>query len=130
MIYIVILALIGLVLSLYAHHLEQKIKSDPHYKASCDINDRISCTRPLLSPYANFFYLPNSLLGIFFYGTLAVVAFCGLHAFVLIMAIAGIIASCVLAYLLYFEIKSFCIVCTSLYVVNILILLCALWCKS
>lgn len=129
MIYIIILALIGLALSLYAYHLEQKLKTDEQFKAACDINDRISCTRPLLSPYSNFFYYSNSFLGIVYYSTLAVLAFCGLHTLVLVMAIAGIIATCILAYLLYFEIKSICLVCTSLYIVNILILLCALWCS-
>lgn len=129
MIYIVILSLIGLMLSLYAQHVEQELKKDEQFKPACDINDRISCTRPLLSEYANFFYIPNSLLGIFFYSTLAVVAFCGLYPIVLLMAIAGIIATLVLAYLLYFKINSFCLVCTALYIVNILILLCAIWCK-
>ena len=129
MLYIVILSLIGLAISLYAHHLEQKLKADAQFKAACDINDRISCSRPLLSSYANFFYLPNSLLGIVFYSTLAVIAFCGLHTLVLLMAVAAIIATLILAYLLYFEIKSLCLVCTSLYLVNILILLCALWCE-
>jgi vitamin-K-epoxide reductase (warfarin-sensitive) len=129
MIYIVILALIGLALSLYAHHLEQQLKTDEQFRAACDINDRISCTRPLLSSYANFFYYSNSFLGIVFYSTLAVIAFCNLHTLVLLMAVAAMIATLILAYLLYFEIKSICLVCTSLYMVNILILLCALWCK-
>ncbi|GMU19266.1 MAG: hypothetical protein AMXMBFR12_04580 [Candidatus Babeliales bacterium] len=129
MIYIVILALIGLALSLYAQDVEQQLKKDEQFKPACDINDRISCSRPLTSPYANLFSVPNSLLGIFFYSTLAVVAFCGLHTIVLLMAIAGIIATFVLAYLLYFKINSFCLVCTALYIVNILILLCVLWCK-
>lgn len=128
MIYVVILALIGLCLSLYAYHLETELKADENYKASCDINDRISCTRPLTSPYAHFLYFSNSFLGIVYYSTLAVIAFCGLDTIVLLMAIGGIIVTCVLAYLLYFEIKSICLVCTSLYIVNILILLCALWC--
>lgn len=129
MIYIVILALIGLTLSLYAYYLEQRLKTDEKFKPTCDINARISCTRPLLSPYVHFFYYSDSFLGIVFYSTLAVVAFCGLHIPVLIMAAAAMLATLVLAYLLYFEIKSICLVCTALYIVNILILLCALWCK-
>lgn len=128
--YIVILALIGFVLSLYAYHLEQKLKTDEQFKASCDINDRISCTRPILSPYANFFYFSNSALGMIYYAVVGLCAFFGFYGLVLVLAVGGMIASCILAYLLYFEIKSFCMVCTSLYVVNILILWCALWCKS
>lgn len=128
MIYIIILAAIGFCLSLYAYYLEYKLKNDEQFKAACDINDRISCTRPLLSPYANFFYVSNALLGMIFYAVIALASFLGLQTLLLILAIGGVIASLILAYLLYFEIKSFCLVCTSLYVVNILILLCVIWC--
>lgn len=126
---IIILALIGFCLSLYAYYLEYKVKNDEKFKASCDINDRISCTRPILSPYSHFFYFSNGVLGLIFYTLIALLAFFNLHLPLLILAVGGVICSCVLAYLLYFEIKSFCLVCTSLYVINALILLCVLWCK-
>lgn len=129
MLYLMILALIGFCLSLYAYYLEQKVKNDEQYKASCDINDRISCTKPILSPYSHFFYFSNAILGLIFYALIAVLAFFNLHALLLFLAIGGVVASCILGYLLFFEIKSFCLVCTSLYIVNILILLCTLWCK-
>lgn len=129
MMHIILIALIGFAISLYSYYLEQKLKNDENFKASCDINDRISCTRPMLTPYSHFFYFSNSILGMIFYAAVALLAFFGFSKLVLVLAIGGMIASCVLAYLLYFEIKSFCMVCTSLYIVNILLLVCALWCN-
>ena len=126
---LIILAVIGFCLSLYSYYLEQKLKTDEQFKASCDINDRISCTRPILSPYSHFFYFSNGVLGMIFYALIGVLALLDLGMSLLVLAIGGVIASCVLAYLLYFEIKSFCLICSSLYVINALILLCVLWCK-
>lgn len=129
MMLLIILAVIGFCLSLYSYYLEQKLKTDEQFKASCDINDRISCTRPILSPYSHFFYFSNGVLGMIFYALIGVLALLDLGMSLLVLAIGGVIASCVLAYLLYFEIKSFCLICSSLYVINALILLCVLWCK-
>ena len=129
MYYIVILALIGFVLSAYSYHLEQKLKTDEQFKAACDINDRVSCTKPMLSPYSHFFYFSNSVLGMIYYALIAVLALLGFSRLLLLFAAAGALVSCVLAYLLYFEIKSFCMICTSLYIVNGLIFACALWCN-
>lgn len=123
---IIILAFIGFCISLYAYFTESKIKEDPNYHPACDINDRISCSAPLKSEYSNIFYFSNALMGMVYYVLVGTLAFFDMHRIVLMFTGAGVLITLFLAYLLYFKIKSLCIVCTSLYIVNILLLLFAL----
>ncbi|MCH6575124.1 MAG: hypothetical protein IH795_07960 [Bacteroidetes bacterium] len=51
MIAITILAILGLVVSAYAVYLEKKVKADPNYNPLCDISDKISCSKPIVSLY-------------------------------------------------------------------------------
>lgn len=120
---IIILAIIGFCISLYAYFTESKIKEDPNYRPACDINDRISCSAPLKSEYANIFYFSNATMGMLFYITVGVLAFFNMHRLLLAVSALGLLMTFALAYLLYFKIKSLCIICTSLYMVNILIFL-------
>ncbi len=123
---IIILAIIGFCISLYAYFTESKIKEDPNYHPACDINDRISCSAPLKSEYSNIFYFSNALMGMVYYVLVGTLAFFDMYRIVLMLTGAGVLITLFLAYLLYFKIKSLCIVCTSLYIVNILLLLFAL----
>lgn len=121
-----ILAAIGFCISLYAYFTESKIKQDPNYHPACDINDRISCSAPLKSEYSNIFYFSNALMAMVYYITVGMLAYFDMYRLVLIATAGGVLLTLVLAYLLYFRIKSLCLVCTSLYIVNILLFLFAL----
>jgi vitamin-K-epoxide reductase (warfarin-sensitive) len=120
---ILILAIIGFGISLYTYQLEQKVAQEPDYNPSCDINDRISCTKAIKSEYGNLFYFSNALIGMIFYVAVAIAALFDAQFIVLLLAIGGCLVSVVLAYLLYFKIKSLCVLCTSLYIINALLLL-------
>lgn len=120
--FIMILATIGFSISLYAYWVENKIKNEPEYKPACDLSDQISCSKPMLSQYANIFYFSNALWGIIAYTVIFLLAYFNMIQPLLVVAICMCIVSIILGYLLYFKIKSLCIVCTSLYIVNFLIL--------
>ena len=120
---IIILACIGFCISLYAYFVESKMKADPTYKPACDINDRFSCSKPINSQYGAIFFLSNSVWGMIYYVGVATLAYMHAHSALLTLVIAGVIGSVLLAYLLYFKIKTICVVCTSLYIINILLLL-------
>lgn len=124
---ILLLAVLGFVISFYTYTLEKKIKETPDYKPACDLSDRISCSRPIKSEYANLLSFSNAIAGMIFYVFIAILAALHTPKLLLIAAIGGAIVSCFLAYLVYFKIKSFCLVCTSIYIVNFLILVLALW---
>lgn len=119
---IIVLAAIGFCISLYTYWVERKIKTEPTYKPVCDLSDRISCTKPMLSKYANLFYFSNALIGTTYYVAVALLAYLQMTQLLLIITVAAAITTIALAYLLYFKIKAFCILCTSLYTINFLIL--------
>lgn len=123
---IIILAIIGFCISLYTYFIEQKIKTTPSYKPVCDLSDRVSCSKPIQSIYGNIFFISNALAGMLYYILIAALSWFHFDMLLLVAAIASCIFSLYLAYLLYFKIKSFCLLCTSLYFINFLILFLAI----
>jgi vitamin-K-epoxide reductase (warfarin-sensitive) len=117
-----IIIVIGFLLSVYAYSVECKKNKNNKYKAICDINDRMSCSKAFLSPYGKIFGVKNSLFGIVFYVILFGLSFYSL-TYVFYLSVLAVLGSIYLAYLLYFKIKSVCLVCTSIYLVNILLLI-------
>jgi vitamin-K-epoxide reductase (warfarin-sensitive) len=122
MLSILILAIIGFVISAYLFYVEQKMKSDITYKPVCDISDRISCSKVIQSPFARLFFVSNTIIGMGYYAVVALLALMNMGKLLVILSVGAALASCVLGYILYFKIKSFCVMCTSLYIVNFLIL--------
>jgi len=122
MLSIVILAVLGFCIALYVFLLERKVRQQPDYKAVCDLSDKISCTKPIRSPYGYLFYVSNGTAGVLLYAILAILAAFDMRVLVLIAAIVASLVSLFLAYLLYFKIKALCLLCTSLYIINFIIL--------
>ena len=122
MIFIILLALAGIVISIYAYTVEMNISKNPEYKPACDISDKISCTRVMGSSYGKMLGISNALIGMAFYAVLFVLACFSAASLIFYLSIAAVIASIALAYISYFKVKSFCLVCTSVYVVNVLLL--------
>lgn len=120
------LALIGLVISLYAWLLEQKLTKNPSYKPLCDLSDTVSCTKPIKSSYAHLLYFSNAAWGIVYYVHVLFLAAFNAPRLLALVTTGGVISSIVLAYILCFKIRSVCLVCISLYVVNILLFLVSL----
>lgn len=132
------LAVVGFVISLYGYVTERKVKQDPSFKPACDISDKISCSKAMLSPYANIlflsryevamephensFYFSTFSLALIYYAFAGLFALLNLSEIIFFAALASCILSCYLAYLLFFKIKTLCILCTSLYLVNFLML--------
>lgn len=120
---LLILAVIGIAVSAYGYITEQKVKKDASFKAACDISDRVSCTKVMLSPYANMFFFSTFGIALVYYALIGVFAYFNLVNIIFIASIGSCLVSCFLAYLLIFKIKSLCVLCTSLYVINFLMLL-------
>lgn len=117
------LGLFGFAISLYSFVLEQRLKTIPSYKPFCDISDRISCSKPLKSSYAHLFGFSNAALGVIFYALVCALAYLEATTLLFGVLLAGCIASCYLAYLLYVKIGSFCLVCTATYLINFAMLI-------
>jgi vitamin-K-epoxide reductase (warfarin-sensitive) len=123
MIFIILLSLAGMVVSIYAYMVEMNISKNPDYKPLCDLSDTISCSRAISSKYGKFVGISNSFIGMAFYAILFVLACFSAASLIFYISIAGVVASIGLAYISYFRIKSFCLVCTSVYLINVLLLL-------
>ena len=118
---IIILAIIGLTISVYGITVERKLAQDMNYKAACDISDTISCTRPMLSEYNKMFGISNSLAAALYYGAVLIAAIINIPLLLMIIVTIGLVTTLVCAYILYFKVKSVCLICTSLYLINIIL---------
>ena len=125
-----ITAIVGLLLSIYAYYVEIKTRQNANYKAVCDITEGASCGKVVTSEYGKMVDgVSNSVGGIGFYILMLILTFYNLPAFItsaqamLYLSVASILGSIYLGYIQYFKIKSLCIVCTGIYIVNILLLI-------
>jgi len=134
-----ILCAVGISLSIYAYHVETTKETDHDFQAMCDISETMSCSKVFTSKYGRGFGLvelifgknnilnqPNSVFGVIFYilqivlGNTASILAATVQIGTAILANFG---SVYLAYILYFILEDFCVVCVSTYVVNFLLLL-------
>lgn len=141
----VLLCLIGLGLSGYTLYVQEEMSKNPEtYKALCDIDEEISCTKVFNTTYAKGFGLvdkvlpadhwanqSNAVYGLAGYGfllLLSLLRFLFLARFQLLLVFLINCFSVYLGYLLVFVIETVCILCYSCYAVNFLLLL-ASWQK-
>ncbi|KAK7020295.1 Vitamin K epoxide reductase complex subunit 1-like protein 1 [Halocaridina rubra] len=141
--WMIILCVIGVALSIYALYVEISKESDQNYRAMCDISESISCSRVFTSRYGRGFGIigsilgedhplnqPNSIPGIIFYSIVLILGEnTSLTAAKIQKSLLFIsnFMSLYLAYLLYYVLHDFCVVCVSTYVVNFLLTVCAFW---
>jgi len=118
-----ILSLIGLLISVYTFASERKLAKNKYYKPLCDINDKISCTKNFKSSDAKIFFISNSLLGIFFFIIITILVFLNYYNYIFYLSIPAFLFNIYLAYASYIKLKNFCLVCTSTYLIVILILI-------
>ncbi|XP_066995923.1 vitamin K epoxide reductase complex subunit 1-like protein 1 isoform X2 [Anabrus simplex] len=113
---------------------ESRKEHDKEYTAMCDISENMSCSKAFMSPYGKGFGIlgrifgeesivnqPNSISGIIFYCILACLGTINTvpaTRWLVGLCILSNVASLYLAYILYFILYDFCVVCVSTYVVN------------
>lgn len=119
MLIILLFAAIGFCVSSYGFFIQQQLRKNPNYKPLCDISEAVSCTKPFESLYSKLLGFSNTILGIIFYTVVFIAALFGYAQFVFLLSFGAIITSGWFAYILYFKIKTFCLICTIIYIVNI-----------
>ncbi|XP_077290241.1 vitamin-K epoxide reductase [Arctopsyche grandis] len=129
--YIIVTCAVGVILSAYAYYVEVLAEGNYDYSALCDISEHISCTKVFSSEYGKGFgfvsensplNLPNGLMGMAFYGIIALFSLSNdlrLSKVQMGFSFVSVLLSIRLAYILYFILYDFCVVCVSTYVVNI-----------
>ncbi len=119
---IMLIALLGLIISLYSYWVERQLLQNVNYKPACDISDHISCSKPFTSIYSAVLGISNTVVSIIYFTSMFWLAVGDFNKLMFIGACIAVIFTLYLAYLLYFKIRSFCLICTSLYIVNVLML--------
>ena len=118
-----IISAIGFSVSIYALHVERKSTKQKNYKAICDISKNASCTKAFSSPQGKALGVSNASVGIIFYLTIFALAIINKPQIIFYLSALATLASVYLAYLSYIKMKNFCLVCTAIYIINILLLL-------
>lgn len=119
--WIIILALIGFVLSLYAWHVERKVRMVKTYSPVCDISEHVSCSKAFSSIYGKHFGVSNGTYGLIFYVVIIALALMNMQTGIVVLSLISVIGSVYLASVLYIKLKNFCIICTGIYLINVLI---------
>nr|XP_020461951.1 vitamin K epoxide reductase complex subunit 1-like protein 1 [Monopterus albus] len=134
----IVLCVFGLVLSVYALHVEVSKERNPDYRAMCDVAESVSCSKVFTSRWGRGFGLvqvfvakehplnqPNSVLGILFY-TLQMSLGLSLSRraalFLVFSSWVSVAGSLYLASILAFVLGDFCMVCVSTYIINFALL--------
>ncbi|XP_053495774.1 vitamin K epoxide reductase complex subunit 1 [Ictalurus furcatus] len=134
----VVLCALGLILSVYALHVELSRENDPNYRAMCDLAESVSCSKVFTSRWGRGFGLvqlfiekdnilnqPNSVLGIIFYtlqlGLGQMVSTTAAN-FLVMASWVSIAGSIYLAAILVLVLGDFCMVCVSTYIINFALL--------
>jgi vitamin-K-epoxide reductase (warfarin-sensitive) len=118
MMLIIFLAVLGFCISLYGFFIEQKLKTNPDYKPLCDISEKASCTKPIASPMGKIFWVSNTIMGMLFYASIIVLAYMRLYQLIVLLSSIACLVSLYLAYILFFHIKTVCLICTLTYLIN------------
>ncbi|MGC8926876.1 MAG: vitamin K epoxide reductase family protein [Myxococcota bacterium] len=133
---IILIAIIGVVISLELTHLHLAVLSNPDYSSFCNISERINCDAVNSSKYSELFSIPIAHLGFLTYIFIIILAFFSLRGhplanllstFNLFIFIFCCLYSILLLYFSLAIIKSFCILCCGLYIVNLSLLIVGLF---
>ncbi len=129
----VLLCLAGLGISIELTRIHYYTHTDPSYKSVCAVNDLVNCETVAQSPFSVFLGAPVSVWGILGYLLMSALGIWGLTGKrlhdtwprgVLFSAITvSALASLTLGYISFLRIDSLCIFCTSLYAINLVLLI-------
>ena len=122
-IFIFILAFLGFFISIYATYVKFKHKNNKSYRAMCDFRDNISCTKALSSKYGKLIGMNNRIVGILFFSLILILNIFNSTKIIVYLSMLIFIVTLYLAYLSYFKLKNFCLVCTAIYIINFLLLI-------
>lgn len=123
LLYVAIVSLVGILVCLYGLFVERKLETNPNYKAACDISEHVSCTKPLLSPWNRKFGISNIQIGMIAYLCMFFLAVTGQAQLAFIVSCCFALVTIYLGYILFTQVKTMCLICTAVYIVNFLLLL-------
>lgn len=122
---LLLVAIVGLLISVYGITVEKNVLQNEQYKAACDLSDMVSCTRSFVSPYNKLLGISNIWAAFLFYCAVIVLIFMNAIGLLFLLTCIGFVASLIFAYILYFKMRTICLICSSLYCINIVLMVLA-----
>ncbi|TRY57192.1 hypothetical protein DNTS_003275 [Danionella cerebrum] len=120
----VLVCLLGILISLYAFHVEREKSRDANYRAACDLSSAVSCSKVFTSRWGRGF----GLLGRIFGNDSAVnqpnsLTASAMAALILISSsLLSVVCSIYLFYIFSFVLEDFCLLCLATHVINFILL--------
>ena len=120
---LLVFATLGFFVSAYALRIQTRKQ---RRREVCDFSLTVSCTTVLLDPHGFFFGIPNSLAGMFYYGLVFMLAAVEQFVPLFYFSLIGLLFSASLAYISWWKLRTVCLVCTSVYLINLILFLLSL----
>lgn len=134
---VLLISVIGIVLSIISLRSSTLISSIPGYDSFCNLGEGLNCTNVLSSKYSYILGIPLSIYGSIFFFIISILAFAGIYLpaasiiFPLqLFGLFGFVTSLYYFFISKFILKSFCIVCIGIYIVNLLIFILGIFTKT
>ncbi len=108
-----IFASCGFIFIFYAMYVENKAKKDPNYRAFCDFTPNISCTRGVNARWESLLGMPNTLMSVFYYFLVMVLAYFDMSQFVFYLGVMGVLMGFTTLTLMISQEKIFCTICAT-----------------
>ncbi len=107
----IVLLLLGIVIALYAIYVTKKAKADEDFHSVCDLSDKVSCKKFLVSQYARPFGIPVSPTATLVYIFLIIAEWMGYTTFVMWSTGVMLVVVAILALLAEVKLKTSCLTC-------------------
>lgn len=126
------LAVLGLLISTYLTVLHYQASSGGSIDAPfCGVGTVVNCSAVLSSPYSQLLGQPVALWGAISYGAVLLASFLSQTGLLFLLCGWLFVFSLYMASISLFVIKSLCVLCASLYAINVGLLICAiLWTRN
>ena len=116
------LSTLGFLISAYALYGYYRSMENKKYRSLCDISDLTSCSKTFRSDYGKHLGVPNGAWGMVFYLVFFMLVFQNQTQFLFLFSVVAMATSMWLGYNLLMKIKTICLDCILIYLINLSLL--------
>ena len=119
------LATVGLIAAATSSYMHFQLVNDPFYTSFCDVNASVNCTELYQGPYGSVAGIPVALGGVFWFGTILLLALADARGptaskqnvalYLRVWSLVGLSVAGYMAYISFFILGTFCILCGIVY---------------
>ncbi len=124
--WMIALAMVGFIAATSSSYMHFQLVNDPFYTSFCDVNESVSCTQLYQGPYGSVAGVPVALGGVLWFGVVLLLAFAdargpagsreSVAGYLRLWSVVGLSVAGYMAYVSFFILGTFCILCGIVYV--------------